>query len=329
MSRSDRDERVPAADQPRPDGQRYDLDRALSSVVSLRARVPDDAYTAATLGTERIGSAVLIREDGLLLTVGYLVTEAEEVWLTTGAGRAVPGHVLGFDQSSGFGLVQALGSLDLPVLRPGRSADVAVGDRVVVAAAGGRSRALQARVSARQEFAGYWEYVLDEAIFTAPAHPRWSGAAVIGPEGDLVGIGSLQLGQEDEGQGKGVVAVNLSIPIDLLHPVLDDMRLIGRPARPARPWLGLFAGDDDGRRPTILGLAGDGPARRAGLRAGDAVVAVAGIEVSNLAEFFRRTWALGEAGVEVPLTIDREGDVFDVRITSGDRHRYLKAARLH
>src|SRR5215470_11320951 len=97
---------IPAGVQPKADSYRYDLDRALSSVVGVRALVPADAFTAETLGTERLGNGVLIGSNGLVLTIGYLVTEAESVWLSLVDGRAIQGHVLGYDQATGFGLVQ-------------------------------------------------------------------------------------------------------------------------------------------------------------------------------------------------------------------------------
>ena len=320
------DWKIPPAAQPRPADYRYDLDGALASVVGVTAQVPADAFTAETLGTERAGNGVVIRDDGVVLTIGYLVTEAETVWLVTGDGRAVQGHVLAYDYATGFGLVQALGRLDCPVLPLGDSKGAAVGERVVVGGVGGRQRSVAAQIVARQEFAGYWEYVLDEAIFTAPAHPHWGGTALIGPGGDLLGIGSLQLQHGSEG-GR-VVPLNMIVPIDLLKPILDDLLTTGRASRPLRPWLGLFATEDEDAI-VIMGLAGDGPARRAGLRSGDIVRAVAGERVTELAAFFRKIWSLGEAGVEVPLTIVREGDRFDVRVTSSDRGRFLKTPRLH
>ncbi|HEV2559743.1 MAG TPA: S1C family serine protease [Microvirga sp.] len=324
---SEDDWRIPVEFQPDQDRLAYDLSAALSSVVSLRARVPEDAYTAETLGTERAGQGVVIRSDGLVLTIGYLVTEAHEVWLTTREGRTVGAHVLAYDYATGFGLVQALGSLDAPVLPLGDSRKAAVQQEVVVAGAGGRARSLQARIVAKQEFAGYWEYLLDEAIFTAPAHPNWGGTALIGPRGDLLGIGSLQL--QHRAAGGRIVPLNMVVPIDLLKPILDDMLTHGRVNRPSRPWLGLFAHETDEDQVAIIGLAGDGPAKRAGLRAGDVVHAVAGEAVPSLAGFYRAVWALGDAGVDVPLSVEREGDRFDLTVTSGDRGRFLKGARLH
>src|SRR3954470_8180665 len=295
------DWKIPPAAQPRVADYAFDLDRALSSGVSLSAHIPSDAFTAETLGTERAGHGVLIRDEGVVLTIGYLITEAQSVWLTTHDGRAVEGHVLGYDQATGFGLVQALGRLELPALPLGRSASTKVGDRVVAAGAGGRQRSVAAHIVAKQEFAGYWEYVLDEAIFTAPAHPHWGGTALIGPKGDLIGIGSLQL--QHQAEGGQVIPLNMFVPINLLKPILDDLLTRGRVNRPARPWLGLFVGETEGDGLVVLGLAGQGPARRAGLQSGDAIRAVGGIEIATLADFYRRLWSLGEAGIDVPLAL--------------------------
>jgi S1-C subfamily serine protease len=311
--------------QPTPDDYDFDLDEALASVVGIRAIIPADAFTAESLGTERAGNGVVIGGDGLVLTIGYLVTEAETVWISSG-GNVTAGHVLGYDQETGFGLVQALGRFDLPALPLGSSAAAEVGEQVVVGGAGGRQASLAARIIAKQEFAGYWEYVLDEAIFTAPAHPNWGGTAVIGPGGDLIGIGSLQI-QQMVANRQGDDA-NMIVPIDLLKPILQDLISIGRPNRPARPWLGLYA-TEIGNNVAVLGLASRSPAQQADLRTGDVIMAVAGAPVKGLAELFRRVWALGRAGVAVPLTINREGKTFDLSVQSSDRRRFLKGPVLH
>lgn len=316
---------VPAQGQPRAEDYGFDLERTLSAVVAVSARVPEDAFTAETLGTERAGNGVLIRDDGIVLTIGYLITEAEEVWLTTVTGKVVPGHVVAIDQNTGFGLVQALGRLDVPAIKLGDSARVMPGERVLVGGAGGRTKSVAAKVLARQEFAGYWEYLIDDAFFTAPAHPHWGGTAMIGENGELIGIGSLQL-QHETASGK-VSPMNMMVPIEFLEPILDRL-LAQAPGPSPRPWLGVFVSEDDDRI-VVVGLAGNGPARRAGLRPGDAILAVDGNRFDSLSGFYRRLWAQGEAGVDVPLTLEREGDVFEVRIASGDRRRFLKAPRLH
>jgi S1-C subfamily serine protease len=316
---------VPTTVQPKPEDYDYDLERALNSVVGIRSVVPSDAFSAETLGTERAGNGVLIREDGIVLTIGYLITEAEQIWLTFSDGRAVPGHVLGYDQETGFGLVQALARLELEAIPIGQSGAVQVGERVVVGGAGGRPHSVAARIAARQEFAGYWEYVLDEAIFTAPAHPNWGGTAVIGSRGQLVGIGSLQLEQPKE---QGTEHLNMVVPIDLLKPIFDDLLTLGRRNRPPRPWLGLYATEVNDRV-VVVGMSSRGPARKADLRTGDVLLAVGGTEVSDLAGLFRRIWAQGNAGVEVPLTVYRDGKTFELKVPSADRRRFLKAPRLH
>jgi S1-C subfamily serine protease len=315
----------PRSVQPKPEDYSFDLDRALGAAVGLSAVVPADAFTAEILGTERAGNGVLIRNN-VVLTIGYLITEAETIWLTLSDGRAVQGTVLAYDQETGFGLVQALAKLDIPPLALGSSAAAKVGDSVVVAGAGGRKHSLAARVISKQEYAGYWEYVLDEAIFTAPAHPNWGGTALVGPTGDLIGIGSLQLQQA---QGQGVLAhLNMSVPVDLLKPILNDLLTIGRANRPPRPWLGLYATEVEDKL-VIAGLAKSGPAARADLRVGDMVVAVAGTKVDSLGGLFRRIWSVGNAGVEVPFTIYRDGRTFETRVASTDRNRLLKGPSLH
>ena len=316
---------IPANLQPDPSDYAYDLTRALNAVVGIRSYVPADAFTAGTLGTERAGSGVVIRESGLIATIGYLVTEAETIWITTTDGRAVPGHALAYDQETGFGLVQALGRLGLPALEMGDPDRLKTGDAAVFAAYGGRKHAVETRIVARQEFAGYWEYVLDEALFIAPAHPFWGGCGLI-VDGKLMGIGSLILQQGDR-KGRRL-DMNMVVPINLLPPILDDLMSYGRVNRPARPWLGMYATETDDSL-VVGGLADDGPAEKAGVRAGDRLVAVNGEEVSELAGLWRRVWASGSAGAEVRLELAREGGRQEVAVRSGDRARFLKAPRLH
>jgi len=316
--------KVPPANQPRPGDYSFDLDRALASVVGLHSIIPADASSAETLGTERAGNGVLI-DDGLVLTIGYLITEAETVWLHLGDGRVVEGHALGTDFESGFGLVQALGRIDIDPLPLGSSAGTQIGDRVVVGGAGGRTRSVASQIATKQEFAGYWEYLLDEAIFTHPAHPNWGGTGLISSRGELIGIGSLQLEREREGKAEHV---NMMVPIDLLKPVLDDLRKFGRANKPPRPWLGMYSTEID-NRVVVVGIAGKGPAARAELKTGDVILAVNGDKVTSQTGFYRKLWSLGPAGVDVPLTVYHEGVTFDVVLTSIDRTKFLKAPRLH
>ena len=311
--------------QPHAEELNFDLDQVLDAVVLLRAEIPEDAFTGSTLGTERIGYGAVIRENGLVLTIGYLITEAETIWLTTNAGVVVAGHALAYDQATGFGLVQPLGNLRAPALTRGSAAAVAPGDQVFVIGHGGRSHALKAKVFAKREFAGYWEYLIEDALFTVPAHPQWGGAALVDQGGRLIGIGSLLL---QETVGNEADQGNMFVPIDLVEPILDDLIARGRAARPPRPWLGMYTQQAEGRL-IVGGLAPGGPAERAGVNAGDLVLGVAGERTASLADFLRKVWRLGGPGVEVPLMLARQGDVLRLKVQSADRSDFLKKPRLH
>jgi len=311
--------------QPREEEVGFDLAQALDAVVLLRAEIPEDAFTGGILGTERVGYGVVIRADGLLLTIGYLITEAEKIWLTTNAGAVVAGHALAYDQATGFGLVQPLGDLRAPALARGSSAGVHANDEVFVLGHGGRAHALKARVIAKREFAGYWEYLIEDALFTAPAHPQWGGAALVNARGQLVGIGSLLLQEtvgENEEQG------NMFVPIDLLEPILEDMLAHGSAASAPHPWLGMYTQQAENGL-LVGGLAPGGPAERAGVQAGDLVLGVSGERTASLADFLRRVWRQGGPGVEVPLMLARQGDVLRLNVHSADRNDFLKKPRLH
>jgi S1-C subfamily serine protease len=315
----------PASVQPKPEEVGFELDAVLDAVVMVHSEIPEDAFTASILGTERVGNGVVIAQDGVVLTVGYLITEAHAIWLTTNRGSVVPGYPLAYDQVTGFGLVQPLGHLDAPMLRRGSAAPLVAGDDVIVVGQGGRAHALKAKVIDKREFAGYWEYVLNEAVFTAPAHPQWGGSALVDLEGKLIGIGSLLVQEVLAGQS---VQGNMSVPIDLLEPILEDMRRLGRPDRAPRPWMGMYATETNSQL-VVAGLAPGGPAEQAGVQQGDVLKAVAGSRVSGLADLFRKVWNLGPAGVEIPLSLSRGGHAMEVRLRSADRNDFLKKPSLH
>lgn len=298
------------------------LKDALSAVVSLRSTIPADAFTAGILGTEREGYGAVIRNSGLVLTIGYLTAEAETIWITAAGGRTYPGHVLTYDFETGFGLVQILERVDIAAVPLGESASVEVGDQVIVAGLGKGSEIVVANIVARQEFAGYWEYALDEALFTAPAHPNWGGTAVINMNGELIGIGSLLV--QGAGEDNEIEDINMVVPIDILKPRLDSLLKTGQSGHPPRPWLGIYAADVSDQT-TVLDIAEGGPAANSDIRQGDILLAVAGAQITGLGDFYRRVWALGSAGVDVPLQILRDGEVMMITVTSGDRSTYLKS----
>ena len=325
MAKKEGEWAFPVEMRPRPEEWRFDLEHALDSVVGLRAEIPEDAFTAQILGTLRAGSGVVIRDDGLILTIGYLITEASTIWITTNKGTVVGGFALAYDQATGLGLVHPLGKLGVKALERGSIGALRVGENVVMAGHGGSAHSLKATVFAKREFAGYWEYVLDEALFTAPAHPQWGGAALIGADGKLVGIGSLLVQEKIDA---GTLQGNMIVPIDILAPILDDMVKTGRSNRPPRPWLGLYV-TEAGPRLVVAGLAPGGPADKAGIKVGDAVLEVAGAKPTSLADLFRRVWACGNAGARVALKLLRETTTKEVTVTSADRSDFLKKPHLH
>ena len=310
---------------PRAEQLPFDLEAALRCVVLVHSEVPEEAFTASILGTERIGHGAVISPDGLVLTIGYLITEAQSVWLTTNEGAVVAGHALAYDQVSGFGLILPLGRLDTPHLQRGSSSTAAVDDDVIVLAHGGIEHCLAAKIIARREYAGYWEYLLEDALFTSPPHPQWGGTALLAGDGRLIGVGSLILQEAVAGDA---FDANMFVPIDLLEPILDDMLKLGRPARAPRPWLGMSTTAMQGQL-VVGGLTQGGPAHRAGVRVGDVVLEVAGEPVSELAELFRKVWRVGPAGSDIPITLARGRSTSYVRVRSADRNDFLAKPRKH
>ena len=304
---------------------KFDLNACLSSVVALEATVSDDASTAGALGTNRIGNGVVIDAEGLVLTIGYLITEADEVILTTGDGRRVQAHVLGVDSATGFGLVYALEPLNLPALPLGDSRSVDKDETVLVAGAGGRDHALAGVLLARAPFAGYWEYYLDEALFVGPAHPHWSGAALVNGAGELVGVGSLYV--EQRAAEGDVQPLNLFVPAELLRPILADLKA-GRQARAPRPWIGVIAQEVDSVV-VVLDVSDGGPADKAGLEQGDVIRAIGGEKVTDLAGFYRLLWALGPPGVTARVIVQRDQQMLSIDVETIDRSTRMKKHRLN
>ena len=320
------DWKIPDDLQPKPGQQSYDLNRALRAVVGIKCSVPADAFTASILGTERAGNGVIIGKKGLVLTIGYLVTEADQVWMTTLGGGVVQGHVLAVDQATGFGLVQALGRIEMPALELGDSAAVEPGANCVFAGSGGIEHAVDVQVVARRPFAGYWEYMLDRPIFTGPAHPFWGGGGLIGEDGKLIGIGSLIVQQTSPGGEQ--VDLNMVVPTELLVPILDDLVNRGGSQIPPRPWLGIYCGEDNGQV-LVQRVSPGGPAERADIRPGDRILSVGDVDVADLITLWRTIWARGAAGTVVPLTIGRARATMRAAVHSADRSSFLKHPRLH
>ncbi len=302
-------------------GQEFTAE-TLDAVVRVRAEVPADARTAASLGPLREGSGVVIDSNGLVLTIGYLILEASHVQITDSTGRRVPARVLGYDHATGFGLLRSWsavgGARPMPL---GLSEDLDRGSEVLILSYSGKGPSGQgAYVASRREFAGYWEYLLERAIFTVPHHASFGGAALIDRAGTLLGIGSLQVPEAIPGQP---VPGNMFVPIDLLKPILSDLTSKGRSGARPRPWLGAQM-EAVGGHVVVRRVSRGGPAARSGLHAGDLVAGVDGVAVEGLADVYRKVWALGAPGVSVPLNILKGVRVEEVRVVSGDRYDYLR-----
>jgi S1-C subfamily serine protease len=301
--------------------QQLPLQDVVSSVVRIKTFINPDGRTLQNLGRDREGSGIVIDNDGLILTIGYLMVEAHAVEVTTTEGRTVPADVVGYDYDTGFGLVRAIAPLRVRPLPLGRSADVKADEPLIVVGHGGVSRAAPVRVTAKREFSGYWEYLLDEAIFTTPPYPAWSGAALVNRDGRLVGVGSLIVG---DAAGKGDdLPGNMFVPIDLLASVLGDLIADGKPSAPPRPWLGVNTQEMAGHL-LIARVTPGTPADKAGLKTGDMIVGIAGEMPKNLAGFYRRLWAQGPAGVTVTLDIMRGGEKRAVEVKSMNRLDHLR-----
>src|SRR5688572_10563342 len=299
---------------------------AADAVVKLSIKAVENARTAQTLGAEREGTGVVIdAKRGLILTIGYLVLEATSILVMTRDGRVYPASVAGFDHASGFGLVRTLSGMSSAAIELGDSASVRELHTVSVAGHGGAGGSSSAAVVARRLFTGWWEYMIDDAIFTAPPRYEHSGAALIDAEGKLVGIASLWV--SDAIEVGAAFPGNMFVPIDLLKPLLDDLVATGRRRGPARPWLGVYSEQHEGHVFVSQTLP-DSPAQRAGLERGDVILGVAGHSVGGQSDFYRKLWAAGEAGCDVALHVLHDKTVRQVVVRTADRMDYLRPWRV-
>lgn len=296
------------------------LQEAAGAVVSIRARALENARSNESLGSERSGSGVLIAPSGLVLTIGYLVLEADQVDVTDSRGRTVPASVVAYDHATGFGLLRPVVALSPKPVALGASKSVEQLDRLMVVS-GGEGGVSVATVVSKRTFAGYWEYLIDGAIFTAPPRLDHSGAALINKEGELVGIGSLFV-MDAMTPGERLPG-NMFVPTDLLRPILDEMIETGRQKAGRRPWIGVNTVEDEGRL-RVLRVSTGGPADKAGVRAGDIILAVGGEKFRDLPDFYRKLWAAGEPGVEVGLTVLQGADLRTIRVRSIDRQDFVR-----
>ncbi len=304
-----------------PAGAQQDFEEILNAIVKIKANIPEDARTANILGTEREGNGVVIDSNGHVLTIGYLILEAESIEMIGANGKSTSATVVGYDHNTGFGLIRAQKPFGIKPIQLGNSSELKKGAPILVISYGGKDAIQAGRIVSQREFAGYWEYLLENAIFTVPPISSFGGAALIGPDGRLLGIGSLFT--QITVQGLGSISCNMFVPIDLLKPILYDLKTFGRTTASSKPWLGLQAEEVRGRV-IVIRATPDGPAEKAGIKSGDVVLTVKGKPVEGLADFYRKVWALGNAGIEVPLNILQGIQIREIIIHSDDRYRYFR-----
>jgi len=297
-----------------------DPEKLFAAIVKVSVLAVPDARSAATLGSEREGSGVVIGDRGLILTIGYLVIEADEVSVTDSRGRTFAARVVAYDHATGLGLVRTIAPMDARPVPFGDSGKLANRDPVMIAGAGDDGVAF-AFVVSKRAFAGSWEYALDQAIYTSPPTPNWSGAALFDREGKLLGVGSLLVGDANDDDPR--IPGNMFIPIDLLKPILADLIKSGHRSGPARPWMGLSTGETQGRL-VVSRVSPDGPADLAGLSVGDIILAVGNDNVTTQWEFYQKVWHRGSAGTDIPLTLLQGQEVRNVRVRSIDRVEYFR-----
>jgi S1-C subfamily serine protease len=318
-------EREPALTKKDPAEAEFErkVEEMLASVVRVRMRAVEDARSSVTLGPTRAGSGIVI-EPGWVLTIGYLVIEPDSIEVTAANRRTLPATLAGYDHASGFGLLKVQGDLGVKPIALGDSAALAVREPVIVAPFGGQDTASLAQVTSRRRFTGSWEYMLDSAIFTAPATDGWAGAALVNRRLELVGVGSLLV--RNAAAPDAMLLGNMFVPTDLLKPILAQLKSDGRVGGPQRPWLGLATEEVKGQL-LVTRVSPESPADLAGIQQGDVVLSVAGQPVKTHVELYERLWKLGAAGVEVPMKIVRGVDERDVRVSSIDRFAYFKAKK--
>ena len=298
-----------------------EAEQLLKAIVKVKSTIPSEARTAGVLGTTREGNGVLIDSDGHILTIGYLILEADSIEVVDQEGQKIPAKYIGYDHKTGFGLIRAEKALNVTPMLLGQSSNIKAGDPVLVIGHGGVDSVQGVRVVFRGEFTGYWEYLLDNAIYTTPPYANYGGAALIGRDGKLVGIGSIFTRQTVADLGS--VPCNMFVPIDLLRPILSRLIATGSSGEPPQPWLGLQVDEVHGRL-FVRQLTSGGPAEKAGLGSGDIILKVDQKAVQGLADFYRKVWSLGKAGVEVPLAVLQGIEIRDIVVRSEDRDQYFR-----
>lgn len=315
---------VPAS--PSSSAAEPDAEKLFKAIVKVHVRAVPDARSSASLGKEREGTGIVIGDGDLIVTIGYLIVEADEVTLTDRRGRSLPAQVVGYDHGTGLGLLRSVVPLDAIPVPLGEPGKLARRESVLIVNHDGPDGVTLAHIASRRLFTANWEYLLEQAIFTSPPALNWSGAALLDRDLRLLGVGSLIVrNASDEGERE---PGNMFVPVDALKPILVDLVKTGRRAGPARPWLGVAADEVQGRL-VVSRVSDDGPADNAGIEVGDIILGVSGQPVRTQEEFYRKVWERGPAGSEVPLRVLQGVEVRDLKVPSIDRVDYFRPKTMH
>ena len=294
------------------------VQRYYESIVSVRSIVPPEARTAASLGVEREGNGVAIDENHIL-TIGYIVLESERIEIGLSDGRSLPAKLIGYDHTSGFGIIKSVVPLTMPHLKLGNSDDINSEEDLLILPSPIRGAGSIVRSVSRRPFTGWWEYFVESPIYTTPPNRFWAGAPILNGNGEILGIGSLFVSESVQGISS---PGNMSVPINLLKPILEDLLANGRRTSNIRPYLGISS-DDSNDQITVTRVSKDGPAFRAGIKPQDIIVTINGSQISDLKSFYEKVWKSGEAGVTIELSVLRNGSLLNFRVKTVDRLDYL------
>lgn len=305
-----------------------EIKEKLKSIVSISSLVPEHAQTATILGTKRTGNGVLVNQMGLIVTIGYLIAEAKQIWITTAHDETVMADTVLYDYESGLGLLKPLGPISIPsVIVANRDKKVNVGDKgYLLAGFGGLEQTIAVDITSCDSFTGYWEYVLEQAFYTAPAHPSWGGAALLNKRGELAGIGSLYL--ENPPTSNTEFSGNLCVPIELLWPSFWELRESGNTINNNRPYLGFFVSQVEGQF-RVLGLYNSSPAALAGIKTGDIINSINGVVPQTLSHLFKLIWKAGPAGTVISIEIESRDKHTSIDVMSAERKAIWINPTLH
>ena len=294
------------------------VQRYYESIVSVRSIVPPEARTAANLGVEREGNGVAIDENHIL-TIGYIVLESESIEIGLSDGRSLPAKLIGYDHTSGFGIIKSVVPLTMPHLKLGNSDDINSEEDLLILPSPIRGAGSIVRSVSRRPFTGWWEYFVESPIYTTPPNRFWAGAPILNGNGEILGIGSLFVSESVPGISS---PGNMSVPINLLKPILEDLLTNGRRKGKIQPYLGISS-DESNDQIIVTRVSEGGPAYQAGVKPQDIIVAINGSQITKLESFYKKIWKSGEAGVTIELSVLRSGSLMNFKLKTIDRLDYF------